>query len=487
MVLNILRSKKVAKKVLLGLLILIVPAFVLWGVGNLGEGPPSVGKISGRTISARDLAESVQGIHAQLVFSYYGDFQALNRILQNRSLINNMAWERLILLDAARRDKIKTSDKDLLLFISQHPLFRRNGVFDKRVYDYILRNNLSMEPRTFENLVKENIQVADFRYRLLKDIDISDEDVFEEYKEKNDKVTLSYLLIDKDLFIDTLPASSGEAKKYYANHESEFYTNFKIEVDYMEFSYENSSEKSEIAQKMKPLYDRLRKDPDQFEALTQKNGAVYKTTSPFSYKEIVPGITFLKAFRDAAFSIIAVGDVAAPVVPESGNKGTVYVIRKTKDLPSAIKPFADVKEEIEATLTEETRFVLAETKAAELSNAIIAESLSLEDAASSLGRTIEKTDSISTGSYIANIGPAKELVLKTSKGSAGTIVPPIKVKDGFVITRIEEVVPASKENFEKNKESLRANLISRKQLKQMEAWFQKNNAKATLEKNLGEL
>ena len=93
MVLNILRSKKVAKKVLLGLLILIVPAFVLWGVGNLGEGPPSVGKISGRTISARDLAESVQGIHAQLVFSYYGDFQALNRILQNRSLINNMAWE----------------------------------------------------------------------------------------------------------------------------------------------------------------------------------------------------------------------------------------------------------------------------------------------------------------------------------------------------------------------------------------------------------
>ena len=53
--LKLLRNKNITKVVLWALLILIVPAFVLWGTGSLGgskgKGPTYAGKIDGKKVS----------------------------------------------------------------------------------------------------------------------------------------------------------------------------------------------------------------------------------------------------------------------------------------------------------------------------------------------------------------------------------------------------------------------------------------------------
>ena len=144
----------------------------------------------------------------------------MNQILKNQPLINFMAWERLIFLNAAREERISVSDKEVVNFIASHPLFQRNGVFDMKIYTYILRNMLSIEPQRFEKLIKENLKVRKFRQSILKDVTLDDDELLSFYKMANDKVDLSYILIDKDLFIDKIKIEPEEVKTFYENNKN---------------------------------------------------------------------------------------------------------------------------------------------------------------------------------------------------------------------------------------------------------------------------
>ncbi|MFH1837810.1 MAG: SurA N-terminal domain-containing protein [Candidatus Omnitrophota bacterium] len=489
MVLSILRSKKFSKRVLLALLILIVPAFVLWGAGSLTSGPGAVGKINNKTVTVNDLAESVRGIRAQLIFSHYTDLDTLNRILENRAVINHMAWERLVLLDASKREKIKIKDSDLLLFISQHPLFQRNGMFDRSVYDYILRNNLGMEPRMFEELTKENIQVGAFRQKVLEDISVSEEEIVEAYKVSKDASVLSYILVDKTLFPDQAPVSENEEREYYTANKKDFFTQPSIDIEYTEFPYENAEEKREAEEKSLGLFKELSDGDAELSSLSKEKGLAFKTTGSFTHNDIVPGISFFRSFRDAAFELDAIGAVSYPVFPDSGDKGTAYLLRKIGDDPSRTKTFEEVREEIKAILLDKKLIGLAQQKAKEISAALTSKDITFEEAALQLDRKAEDTEIISSGSYVENLGPARELALWAHSSSVGDISGAMKVKDGFVIARVKRLIPADTKSdaFETAKASLRSDILSRKQLNKMDEWFGSNADKTVLLKDLGKL
>jgi parvulin-like peptidyl-prolyl isomerase len=99
------------------------------------------------------------------------------------------------MLKEARRMKIKADDKDVIEFIRSHPLFLRNGKFDPQIYGYILRNNLSMDPRTFEEIVRENILMQKLGAQLTKDIKVSDDELLSYYRADRCKFKVSYALL----------------------------------------------------------------------------------------------------------------------------------------------------------------------------------------------------------------------------------------------------------------------------------------------------
>ena len=69
MVMNVLRSRKFAKRVLFALLVLIIPAFVLWGVGSITQKPPVIGQIGRQKVRIDDLAKSAQGARIQILLT----------------------------------------------------------------------------------------------------------------------------------------------------------------------------------------------------------------------------------------------------------------------------------------------------------------------------------------------------------------------------------------------------------------------------------
>ena len=485
MIMSILRSKKITKRILLVLLVLIIPAFVLWGAGSLTSKSKSVGQIGRSNISDRDLAESRQGIQAQLLFSYYGDFGTLNKLLQNRAFLNSMAWERLILLNSAKKAKIKVTDAMIMQFISQHPLFVRAGIFDPQAYSYILRNTLGVDPHRFEELTRENMQTYLFRQEITKDITVSDTEVLEAYNKDHDKITFSYLLVPKTLFLEKTAISEKDAEKFYENNKTSFLDPAKTVIEYMKLSYNDASEKKDIKKKIDTFYSKLQENSQNFSAIAEENGFLYKKTNPFSSTDIIPGVNFLKLFRDAAKTLDNIGNISLPVF-SPGDKGTVYILRKSDYMPEQQRSFETAKNDIFDLIKDDNASALAKTKAQELYKKISYEEVSFENAAQELQLEIIKTPPVTSKDYIDTLGSAANLVMNARKVKPGDFLAPVTIKPGTIIVRVEAITPDASE-FAAQKDALSKSLLQTKQSRASQEWFKNNNANANLLQDLNKL
>jgi len=207
--LKIFRQKNVTKMVLWGLLILILPAFVLWGTGSLGgprnKGPKFVGEIRGKKVSFDEFAQRITDMRCQLFLNYYDRPQILKKVFDDRAFMGRLAWDRIIMLREADGKKIRVSDKEVVDSITSLPIFLKDGRFDERFYQYILRNNLALAPRGFEEMMRENIRLKKSNDIITKDVKITDEEVAEYYRRDYEKFKISYILIPYADFKD-LPA-----------------------------------------------------------------------------------------------------------------------------------------------------------------------------------------------------------------------------------------------------------------------------------------
>ncbi len=485
MVLNILRSKKFARRTFIGILIIIIPAFVLWGAESLFNAPQSIGTVAGKSIGVEDFAESLQGLKAQVLLSNYGDINSINAILQNRILLNQMAWERLVLLAAARKSGINISDQDLLGFLSIHPLFQRGGIFNKETYELIVRNNFGMTTRSFEELVRQNLMVRLFRHSLFKNISVTDEELLEIYKTGNDKADISYVFISKADFNDKVDVTIEEAAEYYKTNKANYLSPEKINIEYIAIPFGDASKKDEIVESVRTLYPKLTADPENFEKIAVENNVRYGKTGLFSKTELIPGIAFSKEMHQMAFELEK-GQISPPVAA-TGEEGFIYILRKTDEVAPKQLEFQDVTERISQELRDAKAMVLAKEKADAVYNSYSGQNVSLEDSAANAGGNIQKEKGVSVETYIEGIGPLKDIIPAIVKAKEGSALAPAPVAGGIIIVRVDSIIPASKEEFEKNKADLKQRVVSIKQMEIMNDWFMKNAGRSKLKVPLSSL
>ncbi|MFH1877319.1 MAG: SurA N-terminal domain-containing protein [Candidatus Omnitrophota bacterium] len=481
MVMHILRSKKVARRVLIGILILILPAFVLWGIGSFSQKPPLIGTIENQKVFPEDFARSLQGIKIQALLSYSGDYNSLTKLLDNRTLLNFMAWERLILLNEAVKRGIKVPNKELLAFISGQPAFQRNGVFDKKIYEYILTHSLSLDPRLFEELVRENLKVKTLRGDIMKTSPVSDEDVTDFFKKTYDKVELSYFIIPETLFEKKSAAEDKEIREYYEKNREAFLKPEKIEVEYISLPYTNTTEKTSAARKAEQLYYDLTSGAESFAETAAKNGLKYDRPGVFSREDVLPGISFSKKFYDRAFSLEE-GGISAPVF-SSEEKGEVYVIHKLRDIPPVPEKFEDVKNSI----AEKLKGMKASQAAFDAAEKAVKDRKTLEEAAAGFDQEIKTCGPVSSDGYIENVGSAAGIIPEALKNGEGKFVGPFTAKNGAFLARVNKIIPADPAALNDKKEMIRNNLFSRKQMDLMDKWFREKSRRVTLKKPLGDI
>ncbi|MBU2221502.1 MAG: SurA N-terminal domain-containing protein, partial [Candidatus Omnitrophica bacterium] len=133
-----LHNKRTQKMVWIVLAILILPAFVFWGINSTireQKTPDFMGRISGQKVSFLEFREAIEATRNALTMQFGENIQGLEKILD----LETRAWERLVLLHEANKRKIKVSDREIVAAIQKNPIFQKKGIFDKFTYDQTLK------------------------------------------------------------------------------------------------------------------------------------------------------------------------------------------------------------------------------------------------------------------------------------------------------------------------------------------------------------
>ena len=322
--LKLFRKKIVSKIILWGLLILILPAFVMWGSAGVSrskdKGPDYAGIINDKKVSFDDLARALSGVRTQIILNYFNQPKVLEAVLSNKPVLAKLAWDRLLMLNEAKKMSIKVSDKEVIDAIRTHPLFIRDNVFDDRFYGYVLRNNLGLEPRVFEESVREDLMLRKLTLTFTKGLKIPDEDVRSEYNKELGKFKLAYVMIEPKDAAEEVTVDEKTAKDFYEKHKNDLVVKSTLKgalpdrtatfdeareaiEKYIKESSATQSVKEKAEETYKKIDERMRDKNETFQKAASGRGLDVKETDFFSRNDKLGEIGDTALVADAAAAL----------------------------------------------------------------------------------------------------------------------------------------------------------------------------------------
>ncbi|MDD5477857.1 MAG: SurA N-terminal domain-containing protein [Candidatus Omnitrophica bacterium] len=219
--LKILRNKKTAKKVWIGLAIIIIPAFALWGFGGAfrsKEETAAVGRIFGHNVSNLEFKESLSAVRTSATMQFGDKLPEIEKYLN----LQAQAWQRLILLHEAKVRKITVSDKEVISTIQSSPYFQDKYGFSNKVYVETLRYVFRLQPRIFEEQMRQSLTLAKLYDQVTKDVKLSDEQIRQKYTEVNQELNIHYIASLFSDFAAKIKPTDKEIASFFDKNKAMF-------------------------------------------------------------------------------------------------------------------------------------------------------------------------------------------------------------------------------------------------------------------------
>lgn len=219
--LKLLRNKKTAKKIWIGLAVIIIPAFTLWGFGgaNRDRQETSVaGKIFGRNISNLEFRDSLVAVRTVAIMQFGDKFPEIEKYLN----LEGQAWERLILLHEAKVRRIKVMDKEVVKEIQNAPYFQDKFGFNNKIYQGALRYVLRLQARIFEEQTRQNLILAKLYNQITQNLKLNDDQVHQEYLKANQELSIYYIASLFPEFVKRINPTDKEISSYFDQNKAAF-------------------------------------------------------------------------------------------------------------------------------------------------------------------------------------------------------------------------------------------------------------------------
>ena len=154
----------------------------------------------------------------------------LDELLNNKELVGKMAWDRLIMGREAKEGGRKGRQRRDREVHHDAP-----HIHKERPVRYaglrLCAAARPIDPRSFEEIIRESIAIQKLNDSLAKDIVVTDEEAFEAYRKENEKIKLSYVVFAADNFIEKATVDDAKMKEYYDTHAVEFTIPSKVLED----------------------------------------------------------------------------------------------------------------------------------------------------------------------------------------------------------------------------------------------------------------
>jgi len=403
---------------------------------------------------------------------------------------------RHVVTEEAKRLGLNVTPGEIEQKILENPVFRENGAFIGRArYQAILASsNFTMED--FESSVANEILTDKLRSFITASVSVTDKEAEEEYKRRNEKVKLSYFVIDaakledkvsvseqdqrdyfeknktkynvpekrkaKYAFLESLKlrseikVSDDELRDYYEQHKNEYTLPERVRAQHILFKTQGKTpeEIEKIREKARGVLDRAKKGED-FAALAKQfsedsTAGAGGDLGDFGRGQMVP------EFENAAFNM-GPGAISDLVQTQYG----FHIIKVNSKQERTERPFEQLKEAIRPIV--ETR--KAEQRASEIAQQIAVDLVNTKDldaVAKKHNAEVKETPLIEPGQAIPELGNAAELdrkMFSMAKGEFGTA---IQVDRGYVVPQVTEIVAAHPASFEEARDKVAADVKTEK-------------------------
>lgn len=452
--LNILRNKKVAKKIWIILAIIIVPAFAFWGTGSITRSKQeerSIGMIFGKKISLLEYKDSMEAVKNELIMRSGDKFDEIKKYIN----LESQAWDRLILIQEAKKRKIKADDAEVIELIKRYPFFQKKGGFDNNIYSQTLKYVFRAQPRAFEEQTRNSIMLYKLYYEVTKDIIIKDEEVKDAYQKENEQLSIDYIAGIYADFEKNITVAEEEVEDYFTQNSLSFKQPVSFNIEYLSMAEENKDA-------LKNLLTRLDKK-ESLKDIAKDLKLELKETGIFKQSDPIPGIGWSSEVMNL-ISKAKIGDLLPPIYLDKS-----YYILKIKEIKEPYIPdFETIKDQVkEAVIKSKAREIAKE----KMENCLKELSQTPKKGAKKLGldKTAQKyalkpgfTDLFKYGSYIEKIGSSDKFWLAAKELEEGKMSALIEMPAGFYSIKIKSKVPVDNGKFETEKQAFTQKILLQK-------------------------
>lgn len=500
MILDIMRREK--KKFLGVLLLPLIFGLVAYlipgmpgGVWEGGLGASVLAKVGSAEISTSEFLSSYQRFLKSGQFPY--DRQFLKTLQIDRQILNQLVAREVVLAEA-KRLALDATANEIQQRILALPYFQDNGTFAFARYRTILEQN-GMTVQQFEDGVREDIIQEKLRNLLTDAVTVSDKELEEEYRNRNEKAKIAYVAFEpakfgsavvvqdtdlqahydknkesyrvgeqrkaKYLFADTgvlrnsIQIPESELKSYYQQNISSYQLQERVRASHILLKTESKTpdEVEKIKAKAADLLMQVKKGAD-FAELAKKHsqdpgsGAMGGDLGLFARGAMVP------EFDQAAFTL-GVGATSDLVKSQFG----FHIIKVTEKQPAHTQSYEEVENLIRPTLLQRKAEQIAQD-IADKAFTLSRNNKTFDQIAAELKLTVQETPLFAQGSPIPLIGNHQEFSTKVFSLKDKEVGSPVRIPNGFAVPQLIEVkapyVPGLAEIRAKVEEAVRASRAS---------------------------
>ncbi len=434
--------------------------------------------VNGNVISFNDFQTTYSNLYQLYQNIYQDQFSpALERELKLADKSLNSLIDQVLLMEEAQRLGLEVSKQELVDAIAQIEVFQQDGQFSKERYLQVLSYQ-RMTSDQFETMQRNELLVQKVRDRLQEGVTVTQQDIIDEFRARNDKINLAFVKLAPERFESQVKVSDDSLQAYYAEQQEVFRVPEMVSLRYLVFAparyldevtfteedqqkyYRRHLDQFDIPEQVKASHILIKvgqdadpKTKSEKKAFAEKLLADIKAGKDFAElarlhsddkASAVKGGdldfftrgTMVPAFEQAAFNMQP-GEVSEIVETSFG----FHIIKVEAYIEPGVKKLDDVRDEVQQGLREEMAEQLAFEKAMDAYN-INRKTGDLAAAAASNELGLKETGLFTRDGYIDGIGRNDEIIKTAFVLDDDTLARPVITDDGVILFAIKERAPS---------------------------------------------
>jgi peptidyl-prolyl cis-trans isomerase D len=416
---------------MLFMLVLIFPSFVFFGIQGYNSfmgSENALAKVDGSPITQQEYDQAQRDRIERLKQTFGQDFDP--KLLETQearaSILDGVVLSRALANEANKSHIVIPADR-LREVIAGIPAFQEDGkfnydrykayvasqgmteaMFEQRVREDLRKQALLMAvvdsaivPKTvaarLDTMLREQRDVRELRFtaeQFLPKVKVTDEDVAAFY-EKNrslfetpESAKVEYLVLSPETMAGAGTVPEADVKAYYEQNKARYGTDEQRRASHILITPEGG-DKAAAKKKAEQLLAQLKAKPGDFEKLARENSKDPGSAAQGGDLGYFGKGMMVKPFEDAVFKMKP-GDISDIVESDFG----FHIIKLTGVKPAEVKPFEQVKGEIERDLKTQQAGKEFAKAADQFTNLVYEQADSLQPAADALKLKIQTADAL---------------------------------------------------------------------------------------------